>query len=332
MRNQIRTEKVNKRTPLETVVPLDSPYIVNLDPSGACNFRCVFCPCNTSKEMTAQRHHIMEWELFVKIVADLEEFQGGVKVINLYAFGEPLLNPRLIDMITFLKERGVAREVRIVTNGSLLTEEMSKGLVLSGLDHIRISVEALDAAGYADLCKINFDPETLKKNIRFLYDIKTRLNSEMIVSVKTVRAAIHSLKEEAAFLDDYSPISDVTFIEDIGDIWSEFDGAQGTESALHSREKYCAYPLTTMVIHSNGLISACCVDWKFQTVYGDVNLDTLYDIWHSDKLRQLQYQLVTGEGRKNRSFCNHCSYICTDYIDDVAPAIAKRLSDENKHK
>lgn len=41
-------EIVNKRTPLETVVPLEAPYILYIDPCGACNFKCSFCPCNNS--------------------------------------------------------------------------------------------------------------------------------------------------------------------------------------------------------------------------------------------------------------------------------------------
>ena len=32
------------RTPLETVIPLQTPYVVFVDPASACNFICKFCP------------------------------------------------------------------------------------------------------------------------------------------------------------------------------------------------------------------------------------------------------------------------------------------------
>ena len=32
------------RTPLETVIPLQTPYVVFVDPASACNFNCKFCP------------------------------------------------------------------------------------------------------------------------------------------------------------------------------------------------------------------------------------------------------------------------------------------------
>jgi hypothetical protein len=32
------------RTPLETVIPLQTPYVAFVDPASACNFNCKFCP------------------------------------------------------------------------------------------------------------------------------------------------------------------------------------------------------------------------------------------------------------------------------------------------
>jgi hypothetical protein len=32
------------RTPLETVIPLSTPFIVFVDPASACHFECTFCP------------------------------------------------------------------------------------------------------------------------------------------------------------------------------------------------------------------------------------------------------------------------------------------------
>ena len=32
------------RTPLKTVIPLATPFIVFADPASSCNFKCTFCP------------------------------------------------------------------------------------------------------------------------------------------------------------------------------------------------------------------------------------------------------------------------------------------------
>lgn len=80
----------NERHLLEEVVPLETPYIIYIYPSGACNFKCNFCPCNTSDYMAKERHKIMDMATFKKIVEDLKDFPQKIRVVYLFAFGEPL--------------------------------------------------------------------------------------------------------------------------------------------------------------------------------------------------------------------------------------------------
>ena len=88
---------------------------------------------------------MMGMTLFNKIVKDLQEFEEPVKVINLYGFGEPLLNRNIAEMVRILKARKICREIRITTNGLLLTRDLSHELVEAGVDMLRFSIEALDA-------------------------------------------------------------------------------------------------------------------------------------------------------------------------------------------
>ena len=36
--------ELENRTKLEEVFPLDTPFLIFLDPSDLCNFQCKFCP------------------------------------------------------------------------------------------------------------------------------------------------------------------------------------------------------------------------------------------------------------------------------------------------
>ncbi|MBU4009615.1 MAG: radical SAM protein, partial [Proteobacteria bacterium] len=92
------------RTKLETVIPLTVPFIINVDPSDACNFQCKFCPTGDRKLMKktpGRNHGIMDFELYKKIIDDICEFDKPIKVLRLYKDGEPLLNPRLAEMIRY---------------------------------------------------------------------------------------------------------------------------------------------------------------------------------------------------------------------------------------
>lgn len=78
--NRDRPEYANARTILSEVVPLDTPYVLFLDPGGACNFRCSFCPCNRGDFRNQERHAVMSMELFHRILDDIEGFPSQIKV------------------------------------------------------------------------------------------------------------------------------------------------------------------------------------------------------------------------------------------------------------
>jgi radical SAM protein with 4Fe4S-binding SPASM domain len=77
--------------------------------SSACQLSCSYCP-------RPRVSHQLPFELFKKIVDEASLF--GHRSFSLHLFGEPLLHPRIIDCIRYLKGRGHA--VILTTNGILL--------------------------------------------------------------------------------------------------------------------------------------------------------------------------------------------------------------------
>ena len=215
-----KVETRNKRTPLEEVVPLSTPYILFIDPCGACNFACSFCPCNTNAFNKAERHKLMPFDKFKKVVDDIATFPDKVKVIYLYGFGEPLLNRDLIEMAKYLKKSDACNEIRLVTNGSRLSPEMNDKLVDSGIDLIRISIEALTAKEYKEMCKVDIDYDELVGNIA---DLFKKSRGKLKVAAKIVSATIKSDDDLETFFNIYKQITDFAFVEDLVNGWPEFD-------------------------------------------------------------------------------------------------------------
>lgn len=316
------------RTPLEKVVPLSTPYTVFIDPSGACNFTCNFCPCNMSDYMNQERHKIMPLQLFRKIVDDLAQFDKKIKVVNLFSFGEPLLNKDLPQMIRYLKESDVCDEIRTISNGSLLNPDLNQTLVDSGLDFIRISVEALNAEGYKKICNVDLDFDNFLENIKDLYN---RSRGKMEIQAKIVNATLKEEGDVEKFFDIFTPIADYVNIEDIKYDWSEFNEIQYPTDSIQVNDAHyveggniCSRHLIHMVIHSNGEVGACCTDWKFKTVYGDVKKQSLKEIWQSQQLRHFQKMHLSGR-RSELEFCRTCTFKSFDKIDDVADIILRNI-------
>lgn len=330
MVNRDRLEYANVRENLSTVVPLDTPYVLFLDPCGACNFRCLFCPCNNSDFKKAERHARMDMKLFHKILDDIEKFPEQIKVINLYGFGEPLLHPQYIQMIKEIKERNLCRELRCTTNGFLLTQELNCNLVQAGIDMVRISVEALTEQDYKDICGVDIDLEKFIRNIEDLYHVSRGTNTK--VSVKTLNVALADENDANRFYDMFEKISDYTYIQDTTQAWSEFEAyvpegnyEAGNIGDMKDEDKICSFALTNMAIHSNGSVGVCPQDWKFATEYGNVRNSSLVELWNSEKLRGFRIAHLSGNRRKI-PYCKDCDVcVSNDDVRDCADKIIHRL-------
>src|SRR5450756_379245 len=84
------------------------------------------------------------YELVLRLCDQLRSL--GAWRLLLIGEGEPLLHPRIIDIISAAKAAGL--EVFLVTNGTLLDEKMACALVASGLDKIQVSLWASSPDDY----------------------------------------------------------------------------------------------------------------------------------------------------------------------------------------
>ena len=312
---------------LVEVVPLETPYAIMIDPSGGCNFKCCFCPCNNADEKSSERHKIMPYDLFVKIIDGLEQFRKKVPVIDLYGLGEPLLNKNFVRMVKYLKQKNCCDMIRTTTNGSLLTKELIDELVESGIDYIKISIEGLNSKDYKDLCDVNVDFNSIVSNIEYLYE-KSR--GKLEIGTKIISSVFSSQDDRQRYLDLFSPITDYTYIRNVQTNWAEFDAMvipDGTEDGKYCNNKVppydiCSYALTHMIVHSNGDIGLCCYDWKHETSYANAYTSTIPEAWNSEKLRQIRLAHLTGH-RSDLPYCKSCIRKGYDNIDAVAMDIAK---------
>ncbi|MCQ2505782.1 MAG: radical SAM protein [Lachnospiraceae bacterium] len=330
MVNRDRLEFFNKRVNLSEVVPLTTPFVVFVDPSGACNLSCKFCPCNMVDYMNLERHKIMSLETYNMIINQLLEFDEQIKVINLYGFGEPLMNKNIAEMVRILKRKKVCREVRITTNGLLLNRKLSDALVEAGVDMVRFSIEALNSDDYKNVCNIDMNYQALVDNISYLYNISRGTKTK--VSVKILNVALRNNADANMFYDMYEAISDYTYIQDTTQAWAEFDAyvpegnyEAGNIGDMMDKDKICSFPLTTMTVHSNGAICVCPQDWKFATQYGNVEEISLKDAWNSKKLFGICKAHLSGN-RWKMPYCKDCNVcVSNDDVRKTADVIISRL-------
>ena len=100
----------------------DSWKILRILTTNRCNYRCLYCH-NEGQEKIDEKS-MLSIENFYKIS---EAINGmGFKEIR-FSGGEPLSNPRTIEMIEWM-DSNTDYEIGLATNGSLITEEIAERL------------------------------------------------------------------------------------------------------------------------------------------------------------------------------------------------------------
>jgi MoaA/NifB/PqqE/SkfB family radical SAM enzyme len=115
------------------------PVCLYLEVTNRCNLLCETCP-RTFEELEPPAD--MSWALFTKIVDQVPD----VARVVLHGVGEPMLVKHLPRMIRYLKDRGTY--VLFNTNGTLLNPKKFQEIIDTGLDELRVSLDAADRASY----------------------------------------------------------------------------------------------------------------------------------------------------------------------------------------
>lgn len=72
----------------------------------------------------------------------------------------------------------------------------------------------------------------------------------------------------------------------------------------------CILPWKQLVIRPTGEISLCCQDALGKYTLGDLNHQSIKEIWHSESYKKIRQSI--REGRKNIDLCKYCDYVTTD--------------------
>lgn len=337
MKAQLKS-KLNQddRVALQDVIPLETPFLLYLDPSSACNFKCEFCPTghiDLVKEANYRRR-ILPLDLFEKFVADLAEFDKPIRVLRMNKIGEPLLNKNLAQMIRLAKQSGRIENIDLATNAALFTQELLTDLIAAGLDRLNISLEGINSEQYRQHAKVDIEFSKIVDSIRWLYG--NRGDCEI-----TIKAPEDYLSEEqkAQFFDMFGNYCDRIFLERLSPIWPEFDmetrvvnfrppSGSGQYGQSIDQKLVCTYIFYAMAINADGTVSACCPDWGQKLVVGDLRTMSLKDIWNSEPMRQLRLQHLAGK-RHDNAVCGNCGHIAYSQIDNIDPyreSILERLT------
>ncbi|MBN2057326.1 MAG: SPASM domain-containing protein [Candidatus Saganbacteria bacterium] len=278
----------------------DFPKEIWIENTSYCNARCIMCPRDS---MTRQRG-FMDLGLYEKLIKEISAYP--VERLHMHNFGEPLMDKKLPDRIKLAKDHGV-KYTYMVTNASLFSPEMAIGIIKAGLDEFKISFYGTDAKTYSETMRgLNFN-KTIE-GIKAFFEERKRLgarNPRVIIQYLPVDSDQSKVRDFEAI---FKPLID----EELGDrlnICELHNFGGGKEyNRLGEISSICHFPWQTMVILQDGKVTTCCIDYDGKQIMGDVNKDSIRDIWNGKAFNRMRRDFRRLDYRKY-PICLNCEVI-----------------------
>lgn len=140
---------------------------VYIEVTTKCNFACITCIRSSWKDSLEH----MAWETFESIRENLKELPE-LETVHFGGFGEPMMHPRIFDMVKDIKNLGL--KVEMITNGSYLTDENIRKLIDIELDVLFTSFDSPDEERYNEI-RIGADFKNVSRNIENMQEFKRKL-------------------------------------------------------------------------------------------------------------------------------------------------------------
>ncbi|GAB4220043.1 MAG: hypothetical protein Kow001_00120 [Acidobacteriota bacterium] len=275
----------------------DFPDHVYVELTNLCNARCTICA--TPAMQRARK--FMSRELFRKLVTECG--QRRAKKLLPFLHGESLLVPGVLDFFREARELAPETHINLTTNGSRLDATVSEAILHEQLvDSIIVSIDGGDRETFESI-RLGLSYDEIRENVLgFL-----KLRRQMGLSTPTVSIAMVTVDENKhtrkLLREAWREADDVRF-----SVYFNWAGRLDNRPRNGHRVNFCERIYHYITILADGRVALCCFDSEGEYTVGDVNSQTIHEVWHSPQFRQRRSQLYSREFGE-LTICGGCDYL-----------------------
>jgi len=281
------------------------PIFLHLDMNQNCNLKCPHCILNQKKYFSNYyKGSNINWSEYKRIIDEGKDY--SCPSMSPQGNNEPLLNKDIDKYIKYASDRGFI-DIMINTNALLLTEEMAKKLLDSGLTRIRFSIDAATAKTYNKI-RPGGDYDKIIANVYKFLKLKKSMNYTLpIIGVNFCKMNIneHELNEFHNYWKDIVDIITVqTFVPPI--LEKDFSVYYASDQYIKKRLKNfkCPQPFQRVVVRNKD-ITPCCAMFSSKIKIGEIGKDSIFKAWNSSAMKRLRMLHKNGDYKKNK-ICSKC--------------------------
>ena len=314
-----------------------------VETTNICNANCTFC----GYRYMQRPKKVMPWEVYEKAAREFAKAGGGY--INFTpTVGDPLVDKRLIEKLEFANRLPEITDSFLYTNGILLHRFDLDRLLRSGLTRLAISTFIGDRAGY----KRYYGKDKYGQVVQNIIEVARR-NRELGSPVRiTLHLRVEGDKRTWYETEVYKTLAELIGEEnidylDVYDAWGGLikkeDIPEGTEldapQPVHVKMRSPCFEMYRRVhVLADGNVGVCvCVDLEGEIKIGNIEEQTLDEIWRGDRLKSYRREWVKGNLPQ---VCRNCTRyqgvdefiaenrkrVTIDYIRRTYPRLLDRLT------
>ena len=274
----------------------DFPIYALIEIISVCNLRCVMC-YQSDKTFTKKPYMgSMEENLFYKIIDQL--YEGGTQAVTFGSRGEPTLHNKIGKFIDYASNKFL--DFKLITNATRLDDELSHRILSSNINLLTFSIDAYDKSTYEEI-RLRSDFDLVFNNIKKFNDLREKEypKSSLITRVSGVKVK-NSNQNENEFLKFWKPYVDEVGMKSAFERWDTYSNTPHPDFLTP-----CSFLWERMYIWFNGVVNPCDSDYKSFLTYGNINNNSIKQIWNSDELKKVRKSHLENQRSKNYP-CDRC--------------------------
>ncbi len=328
----------------------NGPIFVDIDLTRRCNLRCLGCryhDANIKPIAVNETVQDISMDLVHQLAKELPSI--GTERVIFAGTGEPLLHPHFAEIIAIFKKSGLG--VRLFTNGLLLDRRRSLALLHSGLDRLIISLWATSPESYAQ-CHPGTNPDNFEKiveNISQFSALKRELRTSSpeiyvnhVCNIYTYQHIddkidlVHKMGCDGILFTPFDPQGEAAkgaalTDDQVDSVLAQFPAAVRRMADLgikHNVDRVflrhqfnqnvslktpCYIGRIQTRIRVDGAVMPCCY---CNLLLGDMNKNSLKEIWNDPPYRDFRFRAETMEGLAtlmDTCSCDWCCYVGQNY-------------------
>ncbi|MDP2303226.1 MAG: radical SAM protein [Ignavibacteria bacterium] len=278
---------------------LEFPELLSLELSSICNLTCIHCPSHNSEFAgVTRKHEHINYDLFMSLMDEIDLY--GKRQIALHKDGEPLIHPRIVDILERVK-KNVPHEVYLSTNGLTLNRKLCDLILANRIDIVNFSIGAGSGEFYEKVRGKGF--HKLIKNVHDFLNMVSESKWKPKVIVQIIELPEHQeMSKEIKAFKKYWKNFDVEIA-----VWKKLTWGVFENDGTFPYRYPCYSLWNSFNINSNGLVTACCIDWKQELVIGNVYNRRIKEIWSDETLKELRLRHINKEENEIDA-CRTCNY------------------------